>query len=200
MLRTVSVALTLAALLSACAMPPPSSSESAPSPAATQATPVLPRFEGARPPAPGQARIYVFRPKFEDQALRHEAPVLRVGHAGITTLPEATYAEVQVPPGRHTLSMLPSEGGSDLWRTSMTLQLGRDSITYLAVWMDDGFEQGGSAADAAETVLLVLPVGNPAETAARLRVERLASEQAENILSRCCGRVYPPPLPETARR
>ena len=196
MLRTVSVAVILAALLSACAMPP----TSAPASDATQAAPTLPRFEGARPPAPGQARIYVFRPKFEDQALRHEAPVLRVGHAGITALPEATYAEIQVPPGRHTLSMIPSEGGSDLWRTSMTLQLGRDSITYLAVWMDDGFEQGGSAAQAAETVLLVLPVGDPAETAARLRVERLAPAQAENILSRCCGRVYPPPLPERARR
>jgi hypothetical protein len=184
MLRTVSAALIAATLLAACATFQPVAEPPAPIP--------LPRFDGARPPAPGQARLYVFRPKFEDQALQDEQPVLRIGHAGIAPLPEATYAELQVPPGRHTLSLLPPEGGSDLWRTSMTLQLGRDSITFLALWMDDGFEEGSSPADAAEAVLVVLPVGNPAETTARLRVQRVAPEKADDILRKCCGQVYPP--------
>lgn len=184
MLRTVSAVLISAALLAACATLQQPSEPPPPIP--------LPRFEGARPPAPGQARLYVFRPKFEDQALQDEQPVLRIGHAGITPLPEATYAELQVPPGRHTLSLLPPDGGSDLWRTSMTLQLGRDSITFLALWMDDGFEESVSPGEAAEAVLVVLPVGNPAETTARLRVQRVAPERADGILRKCCGRVYPP--------
>src|SRR5690606_38780346 len=127
MSRTVTAALVAASLLAACAapLPPP---------------PVLPAFEGATPPAPGQARLYVFRPRAEDQALHDEQPVLFVDGAPVTALPENGYADVQLPAGRHVLSFVPPEGGSDLWRSTMTLRLPPGSVHYVAVWMAAGFE------------------------------------------------------------
>lgn len=186
MLRTTSGVLLIAALLAACVTP------SSQSPAQlSQPAPVLPRFDVAEMPDKGQARLYIFRPKFEDQALQHEQPVLRVGAATISPLPEATYVDLQLPPGRHTLSLAPPDGGSDLWRTSLTIQLRPNSIGYLALWMDAGYEPALANPDSAETVLIVLPVGDPAETTARLRVERVPASDAQSILRKCCSRVHP---------
>ena len=193
MLRSAFVALTAATLLAACAMPPPATQSSP-----TAASPSLPRFEGARAPAPGQTRVYVFRPKSEDQALQHEQPILRVGQAEITPVPEATYAELQLPPGRHTLSLVPPEGGADLWRTSMTLNLHPDSVTYVAFWMADGFERTSAGNHTADTVLLVLPVGDPEDIPAHPRIERADPAIAEPILRQCCVQVYPLATAQTA--
>lgn len=181
MLRTASVALALAALLAGCATPPPS-------------TPpvILPGFEGARPPDAGQARLYVFRPRSEDQELQHEQPMLRIDDAEITVMPEASFAELQIPPGRHILSLAPTDGGSDLWRTSMTLNFQRDSITYIAFWMAAGFERAASSNSSSDTVLLVLPVGDPEDTPAHVRIERAHASAAEPIMRQCCVRVFPP--------
>lgn len=178
MSRTVTAALVAASLLAACAapLPPP---------------PVLPAFEGATPPAPGQARLYVFRPRAEDQALHDEQPVLFVDGAPVTALPENGYADVQLPAGRHVLSFVPPEGGSDLWRSTMTLRLPPGSIHYVAVWMAAGFERTPSGNEGAD--LLVLPVGDPEDVPAHLRVEHAHPSVAEPVLRQCCGRVYPPP-------
>lgn len=196
MLRTVSVVLTSVVVLAACAIPP------TPAPAPPLST--LPRFEGARLPAPGQARVYVFRPKSEDQALQHEQPVLRIGQSEITPVPEATYAELQLPPGRHTLSLVPPEGGSDLWRTRMMLNFRPNSVTYVAFWMADGFERSSAGNNSADTVLLVLPVGNPEDIPAHPRMERADPAVAEPILRQCCFQVFPKvaiqPAPASAAR
>jgi hypothetical protein len=185
MLRALFVVPITAALLAACVSPPP--------PPPPQ-KPALPAFEGVQPPSPGLVRLYVFRPKSEGQELQHEEPVLRIGDIEVTPMPEGTYADVQLRPGRHTLSLVPPEGGADLWRTSLTLQLQRDGIYYVAYWMEAGFERTPSRNDATDTVVLVLPVGNPEETAAHLRVERPAAAVAEPILRRCCVQVFPPPV------
>jgi hypothetical protein len=186
MLR-MSAALAVIALLAACANPPRPPAQSPP--------PVtLPGYEGVRPPDPGQARLYVFRPRSEDQALQHEQPVLRVDDADITLMPGASYAELQLPPGRHILSLVPTEGGSDLWRTSMKLNFQPDSITFVAFWMAAGFERTSSGGDitASGTELLVLPVGDPEDTPAHVRIERADPSVAEPILRECCLRVFPP--------
>lgn len=181
MLRPLLVAITTVVLLAACATPP--------------STPpvILPGFDGARPPEPGHARLYVFRPRSEGQALPDEQPVLFVGDAAVTAIPENGYADILLPPGRHTLSLTPPLGGSDLWRTSMTLRFLPDSITYVAFWMAAGFDRTPSGNDTADTVLLVLPVGDPEDTPAHLRIERAHPSIAEPILRQCCGRVFPPP-------
>lgn len=187
MLRIVPLALAAVALLAACVTPPPP-----PSPAPSAPPVTLPGYEGARPPEVGLARLYVFRPRAEGQALQHEEPMLRVNDADITVMPEARYAELQLPPGRHVLSLVPPEGGSDLWRTSMKLNFQPDSITFVAFWMAAGFERASSGASGAE--LLVLPVGDPEETPAHVRIEPASPAVAEPILRECCLRVFPSPL------
>ncbi|MDX5446021.1 MAG: DUF2846 domain-containing protein [Zoogloeaceae bacterium] len=188
----MSVVLAAVALLAACATPPPP-----PAPPAPPAT--LPGYEGARPPETGQARLYVFRPRSEDQALQHEQPMLRLDDVDVTVMPEASYAELQLPPGRHVLSLAPPDGGSDLWRTSMKLNFQPDSITFVAFWMAAGFERGSSGNT--DTELLVLPVGDPEDTPAHVRIEPAAPPVAEPILRECCVRVFPaavvvpPPAP-----
>lgn len=180
MLRTAFAVVVAALLLAACAspLPPP---------------PVLPSFEGASPPAPGHTRLYVFRPRAEGQALHDEQPVLFVNDIPIAAIPENGYADLQLSPGRHVLSFSPPDGGSDLWRSSLTLRLQPGAITYVAFWMAAGFERTPSGNDSADTVLLVLPVGNPEDIPAHLRVERSHPSIAEPILRQCCGRVFPPP-------
>lgn len=182
MLRTLLTALVVAALLAACApMTPP-----------TSPPPALPGFENARPPEPGQSRLYVFRPRSEGQELHHEQPVLYIGDIRVAPIPENGFVELQLPPGRHTLSLVPPEGGSDLWRTRMDLLLWADSVAYVPFWMAAGFERTSPSSHSADTVLLVLPVGNPEDTPAHLRIERSHPSVAEPILRQCCGRVFPP--------
>lgn len=183
MSRLAPVGLTLAVLLTACATPPP--------PPPPTSAPVLPRFDAAQPPARGMARLYVFRPRLADQAPQADRPLLRVGQTELTALPEGGFVDLQLPAGRHTLSLAPQPGGSDLWRTSLTLQLARDSVGFLAVWMDEGYERSAGSTLANETVLLVLPIGTPAETAAHLRVERMPVGEAVPVLRECCVRVFP---------
>lgn len=184
MLRAAPVVLIFAVLLSACATVP-----SPPVPA--QAAAPLPRFDAAQPPARGMARLYVFRPRLADQAPQYDRPLLRIGQTELTALPEGGYVDLQLPAGRHTLSVAPPPGGSDLWRTSLTMQLARDSVGFLALWMDEGYERSAGSTLANETVLLVLPIGTPAETAAHLRVERMPVAEAVPVLRECCVRVFP---------
>lgn len=179
MLRTLFPALIAVTLLAACATPTPP-------------PPVLPGFDNARPPEPGQSRLYVFRPRSEDQDLHREQPVLYIGETRIAAIPENGFAEIQLPPGRHTLTLVPPEGGSDLWRTRMVLQLWPDSVAYVPFWMAAGFERTSPGSESTDTVLLVLPVGNPEDTPAHLRIERAHPSVAEPILRQCCGRVFPP--------
>lgn len=185
MLRTLFTALFVATVLAACATTSPLTPPSSPPPA-------LPGFDQARPPEPGQSRLYVFRPRSEDQDLHQELPVLYIGDTRIAAIPENGFAEIQLPPGRHTLSLVPPEGGSDLWRTRMTLLLWPDSVAYVPFWMAAGFERTSPGSESSDTVLLVLPVGNPEDTPAHLRIERSHHSVAEPILRQCCGRVFPP--------
>lgn len=180
MLRSVLVASALAALLAGCVTqsPPPSQ-------------PPKPAFEGAQAPEAGQTRLYVFRPRSEDPELQHEAPTLFINDRPITSLAEGTYADLQLPPGRHSLALAPPSGGSDLWRTNMTLLLRGDSINYVSLSMTPGMERKPASSGADETVLLVLPVGDPEDTAAHLRVDRPQGAVAEPVLRACCERAYP---------
>lgn len=178
MLRSVFVASALAALLAGCV---------------TQSPPQPPKaaFEGAQAPEAGQTRLYVFRPRSEDSELQHEAPTLVINDQPVASLAEGSYADLQLPPGRHTLALVPPPGGSDLWRTNMTLLLRGDSINYVSVAMTPGMERKPASTGADETVLLVLPVGDPAGTAAHLRVDRPQGAVAEPELRQCCQRVQP---------
>jgi hypothetical protein len=79
------------------------------------------------------ARLYVFRPDFSERN-RADEPVLIIDGNLTSVLSVDSYADLELSPGSHTVSVKPGPFSSSIWNGEIVVSLEPDSVSFLAVW------------------------------------------------------------------
>jgi len=145
-----------------------------------------PDFVSSQAPAPGLARMYIFRPAFTDQPFYSHAPVLRANGQPLAAFPTGKYISVQLQPGLHAFTLEPGAGGSALWRASFRVKAEAGQTLYLGFWMGRGFERAPAAVEALGRAFFIFSIVPPVQNEPnQLRLEPMEKGDAEPMLREC---------------
>ena len=91
------------------------------------------RFERPVRASTGFARLYVFRPEFSERN-RADEPVLIIDGNLTSVLSIDSYADLELSPGSHKVSVRPGPFSSSIWDGEIVVALAPESVSFLAVW------------------------------------------------------------------
>lgn len=84
-----------------------------------------PRFTTAEPPSSGYARLYVFRPGFNDEK-RDEVLSLALNGASVFRVAHESFSHISLAPGSYVATVRPGERQSKLWSGSTRFSVEAD--------------------------------------------------------------------------
>jgi hypothetical protein len=146
-----------------------------------------PIFSGLESPAPGMARLYIFRPLF-DESLKREAPLLHIDSSPIVQLAHGSFTHVSLPPGKHLLELKAGTTERAAWNKSIEVTVTASMTYFLAMWMN---------MDAARSIMFipiagaVAPVATMVARPTGVLHEFVSEAQAIDAMS---GLFYVPPM------
>ena len=144
------------------------------------------RFTATEPPAPGLARVYIFRPEVgETGALA--TPMVFVDGKPTFVLDLLSYRDLELPPGEHIVKVQPNLMESSKWGGEMRIDMQAGATYYVAIWGDPKYIQAPTTMMFSTPAgLLSLPIG-PTRThvvANGVRFELFEEWKALNHLKR----------------
>jgi hypothetical protein len=163
-MRAILLALAIATLvLAACAgphyLPPPNIGD--------------PSF-APQPPSQGYARVYVFRPEILDSVRQN--PLVLVDGKPSFVLDLSSYKDLELPAGRHVISVVPGPHDNVKWGGKIMVELVAGGTYFFAIWEDTKYVQSYD-------VFLVpgrlpLPIPLPVQGRATVMADGVRFEQA----------------------
>jgi len=161
-------------------------------------------FSQVQKAAPGEARLYVFRPDFNDLQ-EHATPVLTIDDSFELSVPLLSYSFIDLPMGHHTYRLTPGPTDSPIWNLQGAFDISAEGPFFLAVWNADlsttsSPDYGAYGKDVAKATavglvtaaltggLAVFPVAtmhSKSDGRTEARIELVTEEQALEFLRQC---------------
>lgn len=147
----------------------------------TTPPPIAPDFVGLEAPAPGTARVYVFRPPFTSIS-RSDSPAVQLDGIDLFALEHGSYMPLQVSPGRHRLSLRPSKNEAALWLADYAFAVESDQTYFMAIWNQTESRSGTELIPVMGRVPFVVPLPQTTIRNKALRIEFVREEDALPML------------------